>query len=241
MLLPGMDSIQGVISIQGNIGAGKTTFMREFKKKLLEGKLPGVKVIGVDEPVDEWRVPKYRNGSKSIFELFCEDMKKNSFLFQVNAFNTRQRAVITCMLTANVQPGDKVVLLSERSMISDRLFAENLFRSGMMSEEEWDIYNQFFDTVAGSIVKMEKVMIYIDVSYELCYERMLRRKRFEELTVTKEYLHALELAHEEMLARFEAAGGTVIRVKWVDSEDDSPIRVNIINDTVAKIPVTTCA
>jgi deoxyadenosine/deoxycytidine kinase len=235
MLLPNMQHLETVVSIQGNIGAGKTTFMADFERRLANAS--SMNIISVNEPVNEWRVNRYRNGTKSILDLFYEDTNKNAFLFQVNAFNTRQQAVINAMSTIDIKD-KQVILLSERSMISDKLFCENLFRQGTISEEEWDVYNKFYQTVTSTLVKLEKVMIYLDVGYQTCYSRLVKRSRNEEMKIPIEYLKSLEEMHEEMLLKFAAEpGNIIIRIPWVESEPQSTERTNIINDVFNRLEV----
>ena len=216
MLLPHMDRLEMVVSVQGNIGAGKTTLLNTLRSKLNRD----ANVVFVSEPVDEWRTKRFRDGNMSMLDLFYQDMKKNAFLFQVNAFNTRQAAFIAAMKAFVARKSEtKAVLISERSMISDKLFCGNLFPD-VISEEEWYVYNQFFDTVTSELVKLEKVMIYLDVDYRTCHARLKKRARGEEVTVSEDYLLSLQEAHDKMLIEFAAIkGNRVIRVKWEDMEE----------------------
>jgi deoxyadenosine/deoxycytidine kinase len=239
MLLPKMLNIGKFISIQGNIGAGKSTLLSCLRELDIFSSLGNDRVVFVDEPVADWRVPHFRNGTKSMLDLFYEDMSRNAFLFQVNAFTTRQAATIAAM--DGVKEEERVTIVSERSMMTDRLFAENLYNSGTLREEEWRTYCNFFDLVAGTTVKMEEIMIYVDVDYRLCHERIARRKRGEESTIPLEYLKSLQDMHEEMLVKFQANGGTVIRVQWVDTEEGSKERESIIESLISDIPVAITA
>lgn len=232
MLLPNMDRISEVVSVQGNIGAGKTTFM-----KLLNGTLRSRRdVIFVDEPVSEWQVKRFRNNTESILSCFYSDVPKYAFSFQINAFCTRQ--------SANVHAAENIpldipqaVLVTERSMTSDNLiFRKAVFESGQISEVENYVYLQFAALVTSSWNRMEKVMIYLDVDYEVCYERLRRRARDEEISVTPGYLKLLQEKHEEMLTQFAANGGTVVRVKWADTEEGSEERVASLNGAITRIP-----
>ena len=64
------------IYVEGNIGTGKTTFL-----KYLEQHLPSDKYNFIYEPVDEWMRTTDDSG-KSILEHFYEDQSKWSYCFR---------------------------------------------------------------------------------------------------------------------------------------------------------------
>lgn len=250
MLLPKMNIIR-VVSFQGNIGAGKTTVLDHLRAMGLFKFLGDSRVVFVDEPVDEWRKPlfydetmpdpesEFKSEPKSMLDLLYKDIEKNAFVFQVNAFTTRQQALIKAM--EDVQPHEQVTVVSERSMMTDRLFTENLYLGKKLRHCEWEVYNNFFGLVAGTTVKLERIIVYVDVDHRVCHERIARRKRGEEKTISLEYLKSLQERHEEMIVNFQADGGIVIRLKWIDTEEGSVERQEIIDDLVARIPVAISA
>ena len=69
-----------IISYEGNIGAGKSTFV-ELLKTVLEEK--NIKFI--QEPVDEWDQIKDSNG-KTMIEKYYGNQKKYAFSFQMMAY-----------------------------------------------------------------------------------------------------------------------------------------------------------
>ena len=75
-----------LISIEGNIGSGKSTLYEMIKEKY------GDKILFVDEPVDEWN--KLIMNGKNIIEHFYENNKKWGYLFQ------------SCLLYTSPSPRD---------------------------------------------------------------------------------------------------------------------------------------
>ena len=65
-----------IISIEGNIGAGKTTILEELKTRM--GNSSYIKFV--KEPVDIWETVRDEDG-KTILEKFYEDSKKYAFQF----------------------------------------------------------------------------------------------------------------------------------------------------------------
>ena len=74
-----------MIYIEGNIGAGKSTFLKLFEEYLAQN-LPHSMVL--PEPVQAWMDTQDSKG-KSILEHYYEDQKKYGFTFQMNAFISR--------------------------------------------------------------------------------------------------------------------------------------------------------
>jgi deoxyadenosine/deoxycytidine kinase len=63
-----------IISIYGNIGSGKTTFINELKKQNLDN------VIFIDEPVDLWS--KIIIDNETILQKFYQDQKNTLLVFR---------------------------------------------------------------------------------------------------------------------------------------------------------------
>ena len=76
-----------IISIEGNIGSGKSTVINSLKQLYsISNKIP--KIYFLEEPVSEWETFKDCNG-KNIIEKFYADQKKYSFSFQMMAYISR--------------------------------------------------------------------------------------------------------------------------------------------------------
>ena len=73
-----------IISIEGNIGSGKSTVMTYLKKQ------NNLDIVFVDEPVNDWTTIKDSTG-KNALDLFYNNQKDNSFWFQILAYITRLR------------------------------------------------------------------------------------------------------------------------------------------------------
>ncbi len=200
----GAEHVIRSVSIEGNIGAGKSTFLN------LLGEVSRSGIVLIDEPLSDWRSPLFRDGTKSLFKLYCDNPKDLAFTFQVRAFTSRQESFNKAIAGLYVPS----VLVSERSMLTDYLFAEVNRDIGNITEEQWHTYKGFFELVARKLVDTLDVIIYLDVSAEVCHKRLLQRGRPEEATIPLDYLLSLQAKHEEMLTAFK---GIVIRVPWSDS------------------------
>jgi deoxyadenosine/deoxycytidine kinase len=72
-----------IISIEGNIGSGKSTFLQYLKEHLTSDK-----ICFLDEPVDDW-LSIVDTNDKNIIERYYDDQKKYAFSFQMMAYISR--------------------------------------------------------------------------------------------------------------------------------------------------------
>lgn len=93
-----------LISIEGNIGSGKSTIMNYLRN------LKHEQILFVDEPVNEWINLKDSNG-KNCLELFYENKEQNSFWFQILAYITRLRNLLEV-----IENNDNKLIICERSI-----------------------------------------------------------------------------------------------------------------------------
>jgi len=171
-----------VLSVEGNIGAGKSTFLKVLNKYFGED---NIEVL--PEPVDRWVNCRGQN----LLETFYRDPARYAYTFQSFAFVTR--------LMQQQKPQKKPIRILERSAYSDRCFAENAYKSGLMNEVEWAAYLEWWSFFAHSMPGAPNGIIYLWTTPEICHERMSIRNRNEEKGVPIEYLQQLHDQHEKWL------------------------------------------
>ncbi len=175
---------QKIFIVEGNIGAGKSTFL-----SLIKTLLP---VQIVYEPVDKWQ---HVGDGENILEKFYKDTNRWAYTFQSYAFITR---VIEQKEYAKINPFNIQVL--ERSVYSDRYcFAKNCYEMGTLSSLEWSLYTQWFSWLVTNYVPKPTGFIYLQTDPKICYERLHKRARTEEVGVSFEYLELLHKKHEAWL------------------------------------------
>jgi len=175
-----------IIMIEGNIGAGKSTFLKILHKNL-------VNVGIIFEPTNKWQ---HQDDDQNILNLFYKDTKRWAYTFQSYAFITR----VNAMLNHQKQQSPPSVQFLERSVYCDRYcFAKNCFESGLMTTLEWQIYTEWFSWLAEKYAPLPSGFIYLKTDPTTCYNRMAKRRRNEESAITIEYLTALDRKHNEWL------------------------------------------
>jgi deoxyadenosine/deoxycytidine kinase len=176
-----------IYSVDGNIGAGKTTFLEAVRTTVAEA-LTG-KIHIVLEPVGEWLRLKHSDG-RSLLELFYADKKRWAYTFQNCAILTRLNATLEALKTL---PADAIVL-TERSVLTDRyVFAEMLRASGDLDSLEWELYCKWFDAFASTL-PIEGI-IYLSTDFGTAAQRIVKRARQGEERMEAHYLIELDEQH----------------------------------------------
>ena len=177
-----------MVSIDGNIGSGKSTLMGELKKHFSDN----TNVVFLKEPVDEWETIKDENGI-TILEKFYENPTKYGFSFQIMAYISRLN-----IIKQEFKKNPDAIFISERSLFTDKLvFAKMLFDSGNIELVNYKIYLQWFNTFAEDF-PVSKV-IYVNTDPEICFQRIEKRSRTGESNIPLEYLQNCHKYHTDML------------------------------------------
>lgn len=175
-----------LLIVEGNIGAGKSTFLKILKENLA--------CQVVLEPHEKWQ---NINGQGNLLENFYNNTPRWAYTFQSYAFITRTLEQKNSALK-NPYP----IQILERSVFSDRYcFAKNLFETGQMSSLEWTLYQEWFSWFMQDHVKKPNGFIYLRTNPKTCYNRLLKRARHEEQAVPISYLEKLHDKHEKWLTK----------------------------------------
>lgn len=176
-----------VISIEGNIGSGKSTLVEKLKERFDDNKT----VAFLSEPVDVWREIKDESGV-DLLTNFYDNQEKFSFHFQMAAFISRIAAITKLQENKEIK-----LIVVERSVWTDKnVFAKMLYDDGKISTLEHNIYLKWFDEFSKLI--NHGLNIYIKTSPEKAFERVKKRNRPGE-TIPLEYLVKCHEYHNSWL------------------------------------------
>lgn len=170
--------------IEGNIGAGKSTFLKLAQENLAQ-------VSVAFEPLHNWQSSVY---GQSLLSNFYQNPKRWAY--------TLEALTLMCRVREQIQLQEKPIenQLVERSIYSGYYcFAQNGFEQGFMSEIEWDIYTQWFNFLLPNKCAAPKGFIYLKIDPEIAYERIKKRNRLAEKTITLQYLKQIHARHESFL------------------------------------------
>ena len=179
-----------IVSIDGNIGSGKSSVMRYLEKnfaKYCASKDNTCKICFLQEPVSSWESIGDANG-KSIISHFYENNERYSFAFQIMTYTSR----LSLLKEALKENYD--VIISERSIYTDKyVFAKSLYDSTKMNLIEYQIYLKMFNEFS-TIFKDLKI-VYIRTSPEICDLRVKARERLGE-SISIQYLKDCHHYHD---------------------------------------------
>jgi deoxyguanosine kinase len=177
-----------IISIDGNIGSGKSSFL-SYLREINDIQ----QFIFVDEPVEQWLQIRDGETGQSIFEKFYQDQSKYSFSFQMMAFISR-----FSMLRKAIKENPDAVIITERCLYTDKyVFAKMLYDTKMLEDVNYQIYCKWFEEFSQEI-PMSKI-IYIKTEPEICLERINKRNRTGESAIELDYLKLCSKYHEDMM------------------------------------------
>lgn len=173
-------------TIEGNIGAGKTTLINRLASILDATVLPE---------------PLHARTFATLLERYYADPKRWGMTFQLDTLRARAVAQLSA---------PEGLVLQDRSVIGDSLFAEVAYEQGFIDDTEYEVYLSLREALTAGLPAPVAV-IYLDASPETCLQRIHKRGRGCESEVPLAYLRALHEAHERMARREEAR---LIRVPW---------------------------
>lgn len=196
--------------IEGNIGAGKSTFLKLAGQELNN--------VTIDlEPVDCWQQQLF---GQSLLGHFYTDPKRWAYTMETFTLMVRMADNIRRITSlrdyqlthtnnqAHNQANNSDALLNnllvERSIYSGRYcFASNSHASGFMSDLEWGLYTQMFDFLTSKqhnpLYEIPTGFVYLKTSPEVAYQRTNQRKRAGESGIPVDYLSEISRKHDEFL------------------------------------------
>ncbi len=202
-----------VISIDGNIGSGKTTIVQRLKDDFKNDN----KIIFLDEPVNEWI--KITDNNKNIIEKFYENPVKYSFPFQMMALISRFK-----ILNDAINNNPNSIIITERSLFTDKhIFAKMLHDTNKLNNYEFQIYNKWFYEFIKKLP--EHKFIYLYTKPDTCINRIKKRNRTGEDKIDVEYLTSCSNYHDIMFSKI-----TQLKLNLDTCDIDSLEYENVINE-----------
>lgn len=184
------------IYIEGNVGAGKSTFL-SILKKYFDAQM-------IYEPHHLWQnVDGY-----NLLEQFFLDQKRWAFTLQTYVTMTR---VDQLEQAATENRGE--VQFVERSMYSGRYcFAQNAADMGLMNPLEWALYKKFWDWEEKEFKHKPSGFIYLKTPVQVCYQRIVSRGRGEEKPISLDYIEHLDRKHENWFVHGKGVSEELLQV-----------------------------
>lgn len=159
-----------IVSIEGNIGSGKTTQCKLLRKDYLHWDVK-------TEPVQEW-------------EAWLNEFYKD----QSCAFGLEMKIMMSQMKYEE-QPYVGANLCRERSAFSSKhVFVQNMYDYKLLSDLEFSLYNEFYTRHCQN----PNYFIYIQTDPEICHQRVMSRNRPSESNLSLDYLKNMHKRHNHL-------------------------------------------
>ena len=157
-------------------------------------------------------------------------MKRFAYSFQSFAFLSRAR------LLSNIDCEADFVFV-ERSIWSDKeIFARNCYETGIMSEIEWNLYNEWFSWMEQQYRPRDMCFIHLKTTPSTAFARMQKRNRNEEASVTIEYITRIHQKHQDWLNN-STFGVKIIELNAnMDYDDSGETLEGIISQLSNELP-----
>jgi len=165
-----------IFSIEGNIGSGKSTVIQHLQQ------IYGDQVILVEEPVKDWQNLEGEN----LLKKKNDDLNRWGYSFEAYVLITKMNE-----LTKNAF-SDKKIILIERCMLTDKVFFDINVENGFSNPMEEAMFNNLYEFLSNNVYPKLSGIIYLDTPVEECINRMIKRGRKAEKSLTKEYLTQLD-------------------------------------------------
>lgn len=203
-----------LVSLEGCIGAGKSTLMRAVSALVAAGDAPdacaGLRVL--QEPVAEWCAPALPDG-RGMLQAFYADPERCAFAFQMFVLLSRLRQARAGCGSGG---GARGPVLSERCIASDyELFGLPAHEAGRIGEAEWVAYGAWVDEICGALVPeaaRPRGVVYMRCPPEVSLQRVARRNRDGEQALDLGAARAMHDRHEEWVARLRREGTPVLEL-----------------------------
>nr|CAD7588264.1 unnamed protein product [Timema genevievae] len=177
------------VSVEGNIGCGKSTLIRHF------GQFPQVDSHLL------WRNVQGQN----LLDLLYQDINRWNFVFQ--------NFVQLSRLNIQTRSTDKKVQMFERSLQNNRFcFVEMARKKKQLSEPEYTVLCEWYNWISNNIDIQLDLIVYLRSSPEIAHQRIQKRNRPEEMSISLDYLKDLHNSYESWLLYSDNVPAPVLQI-----------------------------
>ena len=183
--------IKRLILVAGNIGSGKTSLTERLGERL------------------GWRTAYESVVDNPYLPDFYSDMRAWSFHLQI--FFLGHRAQQHLEMAQDPRPA-----IIDRSIYEDAyIFARALHHMGNLNERDYQSYRQLFNLVTRNLPP-PSLLIILKAPVSTLVERIRRRGRSIESSITPEYLELLESFYDDWIRSFDLCPVLTIRSDDLD-------------------------
>jgi deoxyadenosine/deoxycytidine kinase len=200
------------LAIAGNIGVGKTELTTRLSAEL--------GWMAYYEPVIQ----------NPYLDDFYADMARWSFHLQIYFLSERFKAQV--QIGASPLP-----FIQDRTIYEDaEIFARVLHDQGSMTDVDYRNYTALFHVLVGFLRKPD-LIIYLKASPDVLMERIARRGRASEKSISRDYIARLNFAYDDWMRRARAETEVLeIDTDHVPLQGETEAFARLVNDLKVRYP-----
>jgi len=200
------DTNRKFIVVDGIIGAGKTTAIKEIEKRLnnMANSATGdkLKIKAIYEPVDIWK-------STGALEYFYKDIKNHAYTFQTFTYITRISSVIDEIYECQ----DADIYILERSIWTDRYIFMELLKD-LVGDFQMTMYNEWCDNWSYILPMRVDKWVLLNTSLDESLKRIASRNRDGETNgISVEYQTSLYEKHIAFYDKLKSDGKPIVVIE----------------------------
>ncbi len=203
--------VKRLILVAGNIGSGKTSLTERLGDRL------------------GWHTAYESVADNPYLPDFYADMKAWSFHLQIYFLGHRAQQHLE-------MANDPRSAIIDRSIYEDAyIFARALYHMGNINERDYHSYRQVFDLVTHTLPP-PSLLIYLKAPVSTLVDRIHRRGREIETSISADYLQLLDSFYEDWMRVFDLCPVLTIRsddLDFVHQPEHLDTVVNIIQEKLA--------
>ena len=200
------------LAIAGNIGVGKTELTTRLSAEL--------GWMAYYEPVIQ----------NPYLDDFYADMSRWSFHLQIYFLSERFKAQVQI-------GGSPLPFIQDRTSYEDaEIFARVLHDQGSMTAVDYRNYTSLFHVLVGFLRKPD-LIIYLKASPDVLMERIARRGRASEQSISRDYIARLNEAYDDWMRRARAETEVLeIDTDHVPLQGETEAFARLVNDLKVRYP-----
>ncbi len=184
-----------IITIVGNIGAGKTTSL-PFVATALSADL-----IAADDLFQTINPFK---------DAYLSDLKRWAFTNELWMAHKRVNLIKTA-----IEQSDKDNIVIDSGLIMSWVYTKSHFLAGKMTQDEWNFFNELF--TQWSRFSFKTTLLYITAPIDVLMKRIQSRGRDYELKMYKRvYLEQLELGLKDLSTNFAGIFDDIMTIDYTE-------------------------
>ncbi len=199
------------VIVDGIVGVGKTTLVHILSEVM--NLIPFYEIS--DEKVEH------------ILRNFYSSGERWSFVLQTYFLNKRFE-----QMKRSESDGRYVM---DRSIYGDFLFAKVQHEMGMMSDLEWEVYQDMYSNLVEHVVP-PRLMVYLRCSVDTAIRRLRKRGRDYEQGVDRSYWERIRELYEDMFRRYSESMLLIVdsdKIDFVERQEDRKSILSVIEDLLS--------